>query len=183
MKIEFRIDVTPGTARRVAIVGTTLILVGVGAVAYASQIRFTSGQTLTAADLNNNFDELYGRLAALEARPSTSAFCGATPSAYNGAQVGGYSGAKTLCTAVCGGTNARMCTIHDVLSLGPGASLPRAWFSGPIPYQSQVAIPNDCLQWSTGEATGTSRGALWDPTQTKWLVATCDTSLPVLCCK
>jgi hypothetical protein len=182
MKIEFRIDVTPGTARRVAIVGTTLILVGVGAAAYASQIRFTSGQTLTAADLNNNFDELYMRLLAVESRQSSS-FCGATPSTYNGAQVAGYTGAKALCTPVCGNASGRMCTIHDVLALGPGGQLPKGWFSGPLAPSSFNMIPNDCSQWTNGDSATVSRGAIWDPALTGISVATCNTAHAVLCCR
>jgi len=180
MKIELRIDVTSGSARRIAVVGITLLIVGAAAVAYASQIRFTSGQMLTAADLNNNFDELYTRLATLESR-SASSFCGATPSNYNGAQVGGYTRAKTLCTPVCGNVPAHMCTLHDALSLWPRTQLAKGWISGPVASSAVNMIPNDCAQWATGDGVGVSRGAYWDPAVTGYQLATCDTSLAVLC--
>jgi hypothetical protein len=170
MKIEFRIDVTPGTARRIAIVGTTVILVGVAAVAYASQIRFTSGQTLTAADLNNNFDELY-------ARTGSSSFCAATPGTYTGIQVGGYAGAKALCTATCGSPAGRMCTEHDVLSIAQGAAFPKGWYAAP----GAGGTSSDCARWASSD--NTVRGTFWEPSILGFQVATCDTPLAVLCCK
>src|SRR5262245_61290871 len=113
MKIE--IEVKPGTARRVGIVAATLIIFGVGAAVYANQIHFTSGQTLTATDLNNNFDELY----AATAKPTITkngksisvggSYCGATATPYDGATVGGYPGAKAKCEATCSTPTAHMC--------------------------------------------------------------------------
>lgn len=61
MKIEFSFELKPGTARRIAAVGATFIVLGAAAAVYASQVTFSPGQALTAADLNNNFNELYAR--------------------------------------------------------------------------------------------------------------------------
>ena len=105
MKIE--VELRPGTARRIGVVAATLAVLGVGAVVYAEQIQFSTGQTLTAADLNNNFNELY----AASAKPSVTknsksisiggTYCGSSAGPYDGATVGGYTGAKAKCETAC----------------------------------------------------------------------------------
>jgi hypothetical protein len=64
--INIRIDVSPGTARRMAVVGVTLLLAGIAAFANALPITFAPHQKLTASDLNKNFSGLENRIAAVE---------------------------------------------------------------------------------------------------------------------
>lgn len=65
MNINVRIEITPGTARRVACVALTLLVGGIAAIAYAVPVTFESRQKLTAAQLNQNFGDLEGRVVAL----------------------------------------------------------------------------------------------------------------------
>ncbi len=65
MNINIRIDLTPGSARRIAYVGLTLLLVGLATVAYAVPVKFVSHQKLTAEELNSNFADLEARVSAL----------------------------------------------------------------------------------------------------------------------
>ncbi len=65
MNINIRIDLTPGSARRIAYVGLTLLLVGLATVANAVPVKFMSHQKLTAEQLNGNFADLEGRVTAL----------------------------------------------------------------------------------------------------------------------
>jgi hypothetical protein len=98
MKIE--IELKRSTARRIGVVVVTVGIVGVGALVYANQTKFSSGQTLTAAALNGNFDELY----AAAAKPAVSrngksisiggAYCGVGAGAQQRPTVGGLSGAN-----------------------------------------------------------------------------------------
>lgn len=62
MNFNITIDVTPGTARRLAYLGTTLLVLGGTAAAYAVPVTFVSQQKLTAAQLNENFGHLDSRL-------------------------------------------------------------------------------------------------------------------------
>ena len=60
------IDVKPGTARRAGVVGVTLLVAGAAAISYAVPVKFEKGATLTHTQLNQNFDDIEARLAALE---------------------------------------------------------------------------------------------------------------------
>jgi hypothetical protein len=65
VEIKITLDVTPGTAKRLAYVGLTLVALGATAGAYAAlPVKFQSQQKLTAAQLNQNFDDLDGRVNA-----------------------------------------------------------------------------------------------------------------------
>ena len=66
MNINIRIDITPGTARRVAYMGLTLVVVGFAAAAYAVPVTFVSHQKLTADQLNQNFADLDAQIASLQ---------------------------------------------------------------------------------------------------------------------
>jgi hypothetical protein len=65
MNIDIRIDITPGSARRAAYVGLTLLVLGLAGIASAVPVKFTAGQRLTAEQLNQNFSDLDEKVAAL----------------------------------------------------------------------------------------------------------------------
>ena len=68
MNINIRLDITPDSARRLAGLGVTLLVLGGAAAAYAGvPVTFVSQQKLTAAQLNENFADLDGRLTTLNA--------------------------------------------------------------------------------------------------------------------
>lgn len=64
-------ELSRGARRAIRMVTVGLAtLLGLGAVVYAAPPRsFTTGETLTAADLNGNFSDLDARMAVLEASP------------------------------------------------------------------------------------------------------------------
>jgi hypothetical protein len=68
--VNVNIEISARSKRLLLRVGLpAAILLGVGGIAYASLPHtFTSGEVLTAANLNNNFQSLDTRLTALEAR-------------------------------------------------------------------------------------------------------------------
>jgi hypothetical protein len=135
MKIE--IELKRGTARRMGLVASTVAVLGVAAAVYANQVHFSSGQTLTAADLNSNFDELY----AAAAKPTITkngksisiggTYCGASAGPYNGAEVGGYTGAKAKCETKCASATAHICDGAEMVrSEQLGLALPNgAWLA------------------------------------------------------
>ncbi len=182
MKIE--IELKRGTARRIAVVGATLIILGIGAAVYANQIHFTSGQTLTAAQLDNNFDELY----AAAAKPSITrngksisiggAYCGATSATYDGAAIGGYTGAKAKCEATCGTATAHMCDGADILrSEQLGITMPDGvWLSS---YTASITAV-DCLMWTKN--TTNTIGEVLNLSPPLFLTAACNTSHSIACC-
>lgn len=182
MKIE--IELKPGTARRIGVVGATLIILGVGAAVYANQIHFTTGQTLTAAQLDNNFDELY----AAAAKPSITrngksisiggAYCGATSATYDGAAVGGYTGAKAKCEASCGTATAHMCDGADILrSEQLGITMPSGvWISS---YTASMT-PVDCVSWTMNQTN--TNGEVLNLSPPAFSMVTCDTSHAIACC-
>jgi len=67
VNVNIRIDLTPGTARRLAYIGLTLLVGCIATVAYALPVTFVSKQKLTASQLNQNFEDLDTRLSATEA--------------------------------------------------------------------------------------------------------------------
>lgn len=65
MHINIRIEVTPGSARRIAYIALTLLVACLATVAYAVPVTFTNGQKLTAEQLNQNFGDLDAKVIAL----------------------------------------------------------------------------------------------------------------------
>jgi hypothetical protein len=62
VNVRITIDLTPGTARRLAWLSASLLLLGGAAVAYAVPNTFVSQQKLTAAQLNENFGHIDAQL-------------------------------------------------------------------------------------------------------------------------
>ena len=182
MKIE--IELKPGTARRAGIVAATLVILGVGAVVYANQIHFTSGQALTAADLNNNFDELY----AAAAKPTVTkngksisvggSYCGATASTYDGATVGGYPGAKAKCETTCSTATAHLCDAAEILrSEQLGIVMPNGvWLAAFT--STNTAI--DCISWTNAQSN--AGGMVVNVSPPLLLTVACNTSHALACC-
>jgi hypothetical protein len=110
-------------------------------------------------------------------------FCGVTAAAYTGAQVGGYTGAKTKCEAACRHPNAHMCTTHEyVMSRQLGITAPNggAWISGMYSLGSNAG-DDDCDEWVGG---ATEYAGIWgftSPGQDLNWVA-CTGSYKLACC-
>jgi hypothetical protein len=151
-------------------------------VAVTVSATFTSGDTLTAANMNvlkaaiesipdwtkSGSDAVYtagnvqvgngttSRDLLVYGKVSSSAlgtFCGVTASTYDGAGVGGYTGAKTKCETACSDTRAHMCTSHEIaISAQLGNTFPENtwyWFSaGAWGYVGVANVAGDCMGWS-----------------------------------
>ncbi|HNE19406.1 MAG TPA: hypothetical protein PKG67_01240 [Turneriella sp.] len=120
----------------------TLGIVTTAIVAVTVSATFTSGDTLTAANMNvlktaiesipdwtkSGSDAVFtggnvqigngstSRDLAVYGKVSSTAlgtFCGVTASTYDGTGVGGWAGGKTKCEVACGDTRAHMCTEHE----------------------------------------------------------------------
>jgi hypothetical protein len=80
-------------------------------------------------------------------------FCGVTATAYTGAQVGGYTGAKAKCEVACKHPNAHMCTTHEYIisqQLGINAPTGGAWISGMYDGSGSTPGDDDCDSWTAG---------------------------------
>jgi hypothetical protein len=181
MKIE--IELKPGSARRIGVVAATLVVLGLAAVVYANQIHFSSGQTLTAAGLNGNFDELY----AAAAKPTITkngksisiggSYCGASAATYKGGEVGGYTGAKAKCETACVSTTAHMCDAAEITrSQQLGTTMPDGvWVSA----FTSSNTPQDCVSWTTTQNAG---GMVLNLSPPILMTVLCDTSHAIACC-
>jgi hypothetical protein len=183
MKIE--IELTPVTARRIGRVVATLAIFGGGALVYASQTHFSSGQALTAAALNNNFDELYGAMSkptVVKNGKSISlggTYCGKSATPVDGAAVGGHTGAKAKCEASCASPTAHMCDAAEIVrSQQLGIALPsdKAWVNSFA--SSNTAV--DCIAWTNGQANGV--GMVWNVSPPILIVDACNLPYPIACC-
>lgn len=182
MKIE--IELKPGTVRRIGILAATLGVLGAVAAVQASQIHFSSGQALTAAQLNGNFDELY----AAAAKPSVNkngksisiggSYCGATAAPISGSAVGGYSGAKTKCEAACSTATAHMCDSAEIVrSQQLSLTLPDGAWAAAFTSSGTAA---DCVSWTSGQANGT--GFVTNLSPPILLQVQCDSTHVIACC-
>jgi hypothetical protein len=182
MKIE--IDLKPGAARRIGIVAATLGVLGLVAVVHADQIEFHAGQTLTASQLNHNFNELY----AAAAKPSITkngksisiggSYCGATATPYDGGTIGGYPGAKTKCEAVCATPTAHMCDAAEIgRSRQLDLTLPDGAWTATF---TSTNAPQDCLSWTNGDANTT--GTVVSISPPILMQVQCNSSHAVACC-
>jgi hypothetical protein len=145
-------------------------------------VRFgAAGQALTAAALNNNFDELY----ALTAKPAITrsgksisvggVYCGTSATAIDVATVGGYTGVKSICETTCASATAHVCDPSEVLrsnqlSLAPPAAK-QVWVNG---YFTDGT--DNCAGWTDR----THRGLNWGLAPVGGL--DCATSFPIACC-
>jgi len=195
--MRITIDVTPGSARRLAIVGATLLVLGVAAVSHAVPVpipdSFTTGLPLTAKQLTSNFDAVEIRLAALEAAKPVSTrngkrytvgatYCGksaATTGGITSGQLTGYAAAKAQCEAVCGTDTAHLCGGDELThSNAVGLAPPVGWYSSPVPLVLQGEIYHDCTGFTSGDLT---YGSVWAGPYPS-LIQRCNSSNPLLCC-
>lgn len=182
MKIE--IELKPGSARRIGVVAATCAVLGAAAAVYANQIHFSSGEALTAAALNGNFDELY----AATAKPAITkngksisiagSYCGASATAYTGAEVAGYTGAKAKCETTCASATAHLCDAAEITrSRQLGLTLPDgAWVAA----FTSSNTPADCVSWTNGAVNGS--GLVLNQSPPILTTVDCNTSHTLACC-
>ena len=199
MKIKVYVvdlEIPPRARRwlRGAVVTAGTLLLFATAVSAAPPHTFSNGETLTASSLMQDFNDLDGRLAALESfkakltRNGTTipgTYCGKTPASYDGAGVGGRAGAKAKCQAACGNSaTAQQCTSDEVMrSLAAGvdqAVMNRAWYTTGD-YVIETYVNADCNGWTNN--TGSYAGVtLTDSPAGASTHDICSNSRPILCC-
>ncbi len=105
-------------------------------------------------------------------------YCAKTASTYNGAQVGGYTGAKAKCETACGSTSAHMCSSHElIVSYQLGISIENgSWYSAYHCVDQAGSNICDCEGW----AGTTEKGPI--TTFTKPNITNCSSALPIACC-
>jgi hypothetical protein len=184
MKIEFRVEITREAAHRIGFVLTTAVVLGAAAAVHADQVRFSSGETLKASDLNANFDELYAGMN----RPVASAngqsisvnglYCGTTEG-HTGA-LGGYTAAKALCEAACDSPTAHMCTIEEaVRSQVLGVTWEgEHWVATGLRVEMGNVTAWDCYGWLQANGAGYA----WSVADGHARAANCANTLGALCC-
>jgi hypothetical protein len=204
--IVIDLELSARAKRIAAAVAIPLVVLGGGAVAYANVPHtWKDGDLLTAKDLNGNFDDLDGRVAALDQRITKvealsakqtsngnysigATYCGATantPGDLSGinAAGGGYAKAAAACRSTCSSPTAHMCTADELvrtktLTGGPGAS---GWYATGV-FAPRVNAASDwimdCVSWANG--TTDREGPVW--VNYGAASSTCDAANPVLCC-
>ncbi len=169
------------------------------AIAAAPLKKWNPTDTLTASDLNGNFENLDGRVALLEAaRPMVTfngkkfsldaIYCGATATPSLG-NMGGHEGTKSLCEFACKTSSAHMCSVAELqrsYSLGkkPAPTITSGWvnntFGGPNEWGTAMS---DCRGWTDSASAPGSLGSAWTVVSGYVSPAQCYSSpQPVLCC-
>jgi hypothetical protein len=182
------IDVaTPAWLRRAVSVALPALGVLASGIVLAEPKQWTSGEPLTATDLNH-LDVL--EVNGVKYSVGATHYCGIGPSpttghiSFNGKT--GYAGAKAMCEAAanCGPT-AHMCDSNEIIrSAQVGDPLPSsAWYSvavvagAPPPLSGTV---DDCKGWSS--SISSDSGPIVQDASGKPGQRTCDLTANVACC-
>lgn len=143
------------------------VLLGGGALAYGSGLTtWSSGETLQAADLNDNFGYLQGEISALQSAPAPSAFAG--PLNFSGATsldfpAPGFGSGAVVTFGGLDLFNAAMTgTYPAVIGSGEAYETSTAGFSCGAPSQIDFDIPI-----GTAASEGIANGAFGHVTFTK----------------
>jgi len=180
---------TPAWLRKTLAVAAPLVGILASGVVFASPKQWTTGQALTAQDLNALSVVTKG---ATQYSVGATHFCGTGPStttgkfSYNG--LTGYAAAKAMCEASSGcgmSKTAHMCDAPELVrsyQLGDQFGGAGGWFSlgAMIPLNGSLFNGvNDCAGWVDNSANnygGTSYGA------SAPLFSTCNSPQVVFCC-
>jgi hypothetical protein len=182
------IDLGQRGKRNVVLTGAFALLAAMALDADASITTFNAGDPLSSATMNANFADLNGRVTQLQTgrvvvtingksySVGATVYKKVTGSTYNGQQINGYSGAKSLCETAVGSPSAHMCSAEEVQrSLQAGLALQSGWYE-----TATYAYANTVDIWDCGGWTGTTLDAAW------WnghpSIDACTTLHPLLCC-
>lgn len=143
--------------------------------------NFSDGDTLSAAKLNENFQALVSKVNTIDTKleRQLGTFCGKTALTYDGAQVAGYTGAKTKCEATCSNPNAHMCSNTEMtnssqLNITIGAA--NVWLN--MGFNQRGFQYRDCEGWTSN--SGTAYGTIWSTTVANDF--TCNLTAAIACC-
>jgi hypothetical protein len=199
MEITIAID-APVWVKKAARVAMLALAIGIAGVAFAVPKTFTSGQTLTAADLNADFSDLDSKLAK-----SAGGVLGVTTSKVIASGMGttmdgptsGYAGAKQQCAAAfAAAPNAHMCVASELVQfMAGGGVMPTtdgAWYATGMRWDGTYAsggmapgpqLGNDCEGFSSQAGAVMPNAQLFvkNPNSAfSWDF--CNTSHYILCC-
>jgi hypothetical protein len=191
IRIEIRIE-RAAVRRGLFVIGFVALLAFAG-LAFAVPVSFVKDTTLSADDLNQDFVNLEGRMAALESFKAQATsngtynlgakYCGATATKFTG-NLGGYAGAKAACVSTCANSpTAHMCLPNELVQTeAVGTATPAdGWYSmGTYSADNVGYLYNDCNGW-TSNATSLA-GAVWDGAGKRPSGVICGNSEPILCC-
>ncbi len=153
-----------------------LVLVPLVALAVTLPNTFVNGTVADADEVNENFQFLADKIAALEAAGGGRLFAGQTSVATDG-NAGGYLGADALCDGQFPG--AVLCSSQEVLeSLRQGIALPSTQGRVREAAATSSAPVMDCLGFTTTDQFASS--VLWSPPG--FQLSNCNGLAPLLCC-
>jgi hypothetical protein len=145
------------------------LVVGLAAAAYAAvPHKFTAGETLSSANLNDDF-------TAVE-----HAYCGATaPVMPRLAPTNGYAAAVTLCSAVAGcSATAHICAPTDMTRYAAtGGTAPDGWIATGMLTVNGTPV-DDCAGFTSNVGLGTE----WTNARPDNYLCSNANTLPLLCC-
>jgi hypothetical protein len=192
MRIKvYVIELSPAGKRSLVLGGAVAIVLAMTLRADANVPNmFTTGETLSAAQMNANFADIDSWRAHPVVTKNGKQFsvgaiyCGLTPST-TGQIAGGYAGAKSLCETACSSTSAHLCTGPEIVATAEaGVTVP----FGPTGLGGgwYAAVSNDCISWTTNShqvsASCWNNGASCTVPTGDPFSESCDATYPILCC-
>ncbi len=141
----------------------------------------TPAMVSATGSANNQVLTSNGSAVSWQDAPAPGLFCGTTASKYDG-NLGGYTGARSLCQTACGSAKAHMCTNDEVVrSLQLGISID-GWYSTGVSVVipgTTLIIHDECFGWTSNQS------ALQGPHSGGSMVGytPCNIALNVACCR
>lgn len=196
IRIEIVID--RASARRLLIVGGIIAVLASAGAVLAVPKTYQDGDTLTAADLNQNFSNLEARVMTIETFKSRAtqagkysvgaAYCGSTtvtPGDLSGISGtgSGYVKAKAACEAVtvCSVT-AHVCTEEEIYrSVSTGNAPPDGWIMANLGVTASGGYKSTgCNAFTTNSSS--YNGWFWSSSLGSFSPLSCQSGTPLLCC-
>jgi len=177
IRIEILVDRV--VLRRALVIGGAVGLVagamGLGHVKRAA--ASTEPQATAAAKLENRVKALEDQVTLKGTYSANATLCGASAASSQG-NLGGYAGAKAICSSACGTPTAHMCQIDELVrSRAVGKALTPGWYAtGTVDYFGSSLI--DCVGYTDASAPLGPSFSI----QFGFSYSSCNVSQPVLCC-
>ncbi|MEM7182502.1 MAG: hypothetical protein AAF518_16430 [Spirochaetota bacterium] len=112
-------------------------------------------------------------------------YCGKSATTYKGGEVGGYTGAKSICETTCGDTNAHMCVGYEIImSLQQGINVDSSVWVSEFHRNDKTETPpiHDCRGWTLSVSNEGGFVHTAPPGYTATEYETCDNSYSIACC-
>lgn len=184
MKTKNKVSITTLLLLLIAAMAVPMITYGLNSPSTSPDLGNTVNATFNSVKLANGSYALtgsYGRFVGLT-----------TAGPYDGADVGGYTGAQARCVArfpvASGYLNVHVCSAREIINSKEDLNMPAAsgwaWINnGPPGYFSSLS--NDCNGWTsrnTESAYYSVYGSKWGFTTNYAKATSCDQKLQIACC-